>query len=88
MKHRSVNKVRSIKTSKSKRFVANQLANKKYTSRHPYKQIWVSKVFIVEHKDQVTQITIPAAIRTVQGTYNSKLHGKFNRKGEIITKVK
>ena len=84
MKHRSVNKVRSIKTSKAKRFVANQLANKKYKSNHPYKQIWVSKVFIDEHKDQVTQITIPAAIRIVQGTYNSKLHGKFNRKGELL----
>lgn len=88
MKHRSVSKVRSAKTSKTKRSIANQLANKKYTSRHPYKQIWVSQVFIAEHKDQVTQVTIPAAIRTVQGTYNSNIHGKFNRKGEIITKIK
>jgi len=84
MKHRSVNKVRSIKTSKAKRFVVNQLANKKYTSRHPYKQIWVSQVFIKEHKDPVSQITIPAAIRVINGTYNSKLHGKFNRKGELL----
>ena len=88
MKHRSVSKVRSTKASKTKRFVANQLSNKKYTSRHPYNQIWVSQVFIEEHKDQVTQVTIPAAIRTVQGTYNSKLHGKFNRKGELITITK
>ena len=88
MKHRSVSKVRSAKTSKTKRFVANQLSNKKYTLRHPYKQIWVSKVFIEEHKDQVTQITIPAAIRVINGTYNSKLHGKFNRQGKIITIIK
>lgn len=83
MKHRSVNKVRSNKTSQKNRFVTNQIANRV----HPILKriggyvVWCSKE-IISVSDQGIKLSNPF-IRFVNGTYCRAKHDSVSSDGTI-----
>ena len=82
MKHRSVSKVRSNKTSQKNRFVANQMANRvnPILKKIDGYVVWCSKE-IINTND--AGIKIPAYIRFVGGTYSRAKHDIVNSDGTV-----
>ena len=82
MKHRSVSKVRSSKTSKKNRYVANQVVNRinPILKRIGGYVVWCSKE-LVNMDNNGTKI--PTFIRTVDGTYCRAKHDHVASDGTV-----
>lgn len=82
MKHRSVSKVRSSKTSKKNRYVANQIANRvnPILKRIGGYVVWCSKELVNIDNNGVK---VPTFIRFVNGTYCRKKHDFVDADGTV-----
>lgn len=84
MKHRSVSKVRSNKTSKKNRYVANQIANSVSNKKGFNYIVWCSKELVYTHNG--VKLANPF-IRFVNGTYCRAKHDHVNSNGEVTRYV-